>query len=83
MAARVDRKDRVRQLTEDLLRSTSYEVVALRELVDLMIEETKDKLIETIGDETLRVQGEARALVRFHRSLTRPAPPTTQQEQQL
>lgn len=69
-----DRKARASQLVNDLQRSTAFEVVAIKELVNLLYEDAKHKLVMGEGDNLLRLQGEARALQRLYEDLTTPSP---------
>ena len=45
-------------------------------MLTLLIEDAKDSLIEASGDDTLRLQGEAKALLRLHRAITTSSPTT-------
>jgi hypothetical protein len=56
-----DRRERAARLSDDLHRSTAPEALAVKELVDLLLEEAKHKLVSSEGEMTLRLQGEARA----------------------
>jgi hypothetical protein len=68
-----DRKARVEQLTIELQKSIAPEAIAVKELLILLFEEAKNKLVSSEGDQTLRLQGEAKALERLYIQLTRPA----------
>lgn len=74
------RKDRVSQLVGDLQKSTAYEALAIRELVGLLFEDTKHSLVSSEGEATLRLQGEARALDKLYKQLTRPSPVVNQEK---
>tara|TARA_R110000868_G_scaffold19150_2_gene82776 strand:+ start:1991 stop:2239 length:249 start_codon:yes stop_codon:yes gene_type:complete len=53
-------------------RSTSYEVVQVMSLLDLMYEDVKDKLVTCKPDEVPVLQGEGRAYEALLRLFTRP-----------
>lgn len=42
------------------------------ELLQLLYEQSKESLVDAVGDDMLRKQGEARQLKRLHRELTEP-----------
>jgi hypothetical protein len=71
-----DRKARAAKLANDLYRSSLPDAVGVKELLTLLIEDAKDSLIEASGDDTLRLQGEAKALLRLHRAITTSSPTT-------
>lgn len=73
-----DKRERAETLISDLARATSPEVLAVRELLSLQYEITKDKLVSADAAELVKLQGEARCLDRLFKSLTRPV--TTNQE---
>ena len=74
-----DRKTRVSQLATELVRSGNQDTLNVRELVGLLLEETKDSLVTTTGDDTLRMQGQAQVLIRFKRLISKtPMPITTE-----
>lgn len=68
------RKEQIGQLASELQRSTGREADIIKQLVDLLFEEAKAKLVNSEGDVTLRLQGEARALEALYRQLTVPSP---------
>lgn len=72
-------KERRQLLESDLAKSTNIEVDYMRELARLLLEDAKDALMSSTGDETMRLQGEARAFKRLADKLTRntiPAAPS-------
>ena len=74
-----DRKTKVSRLAADLVRSNNQDTLNVRELVSLLLEETKDSLVTTTGDDTLRAQGQAQVLIRFKRLISKtPMPITTE-----
>jgi hypothetical protein len=73
------RKARAAKLAADLYRSQLPEAQAIKELIGLLIDEAKDSLVDASGDDTLRLQGEAKALLRMQRSIT-TAPPTNKEQ---
>jgi hypothetical protein len=75
-----DRKARVQQLENDLAKSTSPEVLFVRELLKLKFEEAKDRLVDAVGDDVFKIQGEAKCLDGMFKKLT--APPAPQQRVQ-
>jgi hypothetical protein len=64
-------KARAESLVSDLHKSVAPEAQAVIELVGLLFEEAKNKLVRSEGDELLRLQGEARAFERLRSQLTR------------
>ena len=68
----MDRKKRIDQLALDLVRSNSHDAISVRELLGLLLEDAKDGLIVSSGDDTLRLQGQAQTLVRLRRQVTTP-----------
>lgn len=68
---RMKDKARAESLASDLQKSVAPEAQAAKELLGLLLEEVKHKLISSEGDQTLRLQGEARAFERLHTQLTR------------
>lgn len=60
-ALKSERREVAARLSENLSKSTAPEAQAVKELVDLLLEEAKHKLVSSEGDATLRLQGEARA----------------------
>lgn len=63
----MDRKKRIDLLAADLVRSHSQDVLAVRELLTLLVEDTKDSLVMSTGDDTVRAQGVAQALIKLRR----------------
>lgn len=74
----MDRKEQVHSLVNELGRSKNYEANIARELIGLMLEQAKDALVDAMGEDLLRRQGEAKAFERLHRELMNPR--ITQQE---
>lgn len=68
---RTDRKARVQTLAGDLQRSNSPEAHAVKELLQLLLDDVKDALVTTSGEGTLLAQGEAQSLTRTLTLLTR------------
>lgn len=64
-----ERRERLNQLLSDLAKSTSPEVMWMRELFELQFEDAKDRLINADGVDFPRIQGEARYLEKFHKQL--------------
>jgi hypothetical protein len=60
-----DRRERLNTLIGDLSKSTSPEVMWLREVLDLQFEDAKDRLVDAEGVDFQRIQGEARYLEKF------------------
>ena len=77
--SRQERKARAQALATDLQKSSTHEASAAKELVDLLFEEAKEALVTASGEETIRLQGEARAMERLYKKLTVSAP-TAKQE---
>ena len=67
----IPRKSRAETLASDLQKSTAPEALAVKELVQLLFEEAKHKLVRSEGEDMLRLQGEARAFDRLYTQLTR------------
>jgi hypothetical protein len=64
-----ERRERLNTLTSDLAKSTSPEVVWMRELFDLQLEDAKDRLIDAELVDFQRIQGEAKYLEKFTKTL--------------
>jgi hypothetical protein len=64
-----ERRERLNTLTTDLAKSTSPEVMWMRELFDLQFEDAKDRLVDAEGIDFQRIQGEARYLEKFIKTL--------------
>jgi hypothetical protein len=64
-----ERRERLNTLIGDLAKSTSPEVVWMRELFDLQLEDAKDRLIDAELVDFQRIQGEAKYLERFTKTL--------------
>jgi hypothetical protein len=64
-----ERRERLSKLIADLASSTSNEVVWMRELFDLQFEDAKDRLVDAEGVDFQRIQGEARYLEKFTKTL--------------
>ena len=64
-----DRRARINQLVSDLARSTSPEVIWMREIFDLQYEDAKERLVDADGVDLTRVQGEARYLEKFTKQI--------------
>lgn len=75
-----ERKERILLRTNDLRKSTAFEVDAIRELLDLLFEEAKDTMVGANGDELIRIQGEAKAMERLFKQLTRPVLATRKEQ---
>lgn len=75
-AHKADRKTRAQELVHDLQRSTAFEAAALKELLELKLEDAKGALLDATPDDFQRLQGEAQALRKLHTQVTRPAPPS-------
>lgn len=71
---KLDRKVRVQELASDLQRSSAFEAAAVKEMLELMIEDAKDALLDAQPNDFQRLQGEAQSLRKFHMLVTRPAP---------
>jgi hypothetical protein len=71
----VDRKRRVQELGSNIRQRKADPVVGnMKELLALLIDEAKDNLMVSLGDQTLQLQGEAQALSRLLTLLTREPP---------
>lgn len=68
-------KERLAELAGHIQRSTAAEARMVVEMVGLMVEESRGRLVDAEGQDIHRVQGEARALTRLYKSLT-VKPPT-------
>lgn len=69
-------KERSAELALAILRSPSQESKMLVELVAVMLDEARGRLVDAEGTDIYRAQGEARSLLRMHRALTIPPPNT-------
>lgn len=77
---RTNKKERAAELARELQGSRTHEADAARELVDIMFEDAKNSLVNSNGEDTLRLQGEARAFERLYRQLTVPSPVKPQEQ---
>lgn len=68
-------KERLAELTGHIQRSTAAEARMVVEMVGLMVEESRTRLVDAEGQDIYRMQGEARVLTRLYKSLT-VKPPT-------
>ena len=66
---KLERKAEIDRLMADLAKSTSPEVVWMREMFELQYEDVKERLVNAAGEELLIAQGEARYIKTFHRQL--------------
>lgn len=60
-----ERRERLSTLMADLAKSTSPEVMWMRELFDLQFEDAKERLVDAEPVDVQRIQGEARYLEKF------------------
>lgn len=65
-----DRKARVNQLAADILRSNDGSSIAIKEILALLLEDAKHNLVESQGETTLLLQGEARSLTKLLRMVS-------------
>lgn len=77
--AKASSKARVQELASNLQKSIAAEAAWAKEIVALLLEDTKNNLVTAQGDDMLRKQGEAQLLQRLHTDLTRPSPVTREQ----
>lgn len=63
-------KERQNQLASNIRRSHNDASDGIKELLSLQIDEVKDSLVNSIGAQTLKLQGEAQALSRLYKLLT-------------
>lgn len=69
-----DNRKRIAELYGALHKSQAPEAAAAKQLVDLLFEEAKRKLVSSDGNDTLRIQGEAQAFERMIIGLRYPSP---------
>lgn len=62
---------RVQEILDTFNRATSVESDMLKQLVKLMYEERKEKMVIAIGHDLTMLQGEAQLLRKLDRALTR------------
>ena len=75
MASRVDGpRERYFEIAGSLRKSGSMDARLTTELVGIMVEEARSRLVQASGEDMLRAQGEARILERLYRELTTEAP---------
>lgn len=70
MVRKPDHRARIKELSSDLQKSSTFEATAARELTMLLYEQAKEKLVSAEGNEVHKTQGEARALLSLHTRLT-------------
>lgn len=71
-------KELAQQLVDELARSKSFEADTARKMVLALYEEAKETLVDAMGEDLLRKQGEAKAMEKLYKRLTNPR--VTQQE---
>ena len=64
-----ERKEAISHLVAELSRSQSPEAGWARELISLLFEDAKDRLIDATGEDIPRIQGEARLMERLTRQM--------------
>jgi hypothetical protein len=64
-----ERKERISKLTADIAASDAQEAVWTRELVQLLFDDAKDRLVNAEGIDVARIQGEARLAERIFRQM--------------
>jgi hypothetical protein len=64
-----ERKERLNKLLHDLAASDSLEAKWVRELFALQAEDAKERLVDAMGDDIPRIQGEAKVMERISRQL--------------
>jgi hypothetical protein len=62
------------ELVDALRKSRSTEYSMIRELVGLLAEDARKRLVDASQTDMLQVQGEARALAKLYRQLTETPP---------
>jgi predicted transcriptional regulator len=70
-------KEQVAQLTKQLREAAKMQeplAIAAVKLIQYAGDEQKDKLVDVVGDDMLRVQGAAKKLAVMHRELTNDPP---------
>lgn len=77
---RTDRKREINRLAGELQRSNNPESRTVKELLGLLVEDAKDSLVASQGNETIRLQGEAQAFTRLLGMVTK-APISIQRAQ--
>lgn len=60
-----DRREKIASLVDKLQEASGWESDGFKQLVDLLFEDAKHKLVSSDGDDMLRLQGEARAFERL------------------
>jgi hypothetical protein len=60
------------ELARDLCESRNQDAYAIKELIQLMIDDAAHVMVECDPDDLLRLQGEARAFRKLYLMLTRP-----------
>lgn len=74
-----DRKYRVGELIQDLSKSQNFEAMAIKELLEIMLDDAAHQMVECDPNDLNRLQGEARAFRKLYLMLTRP-PVSARQE---
>lgn len=67
-------KRRAYELADALRKSRSTEHAFIREMVGLLAEDARMRLVDAADNDMLRVQGEARAFNKLYRQLTETPP---------
>jgi hypothetical protein len=64
------KKSRQQALAAEIRRSNDGNALAIKQLLGLLVDDAKDNLVSSVGETTLRLQGEAQALTRLLAMLT-------------
>lgn len=65
-------RQRELELMRVINRSVALEADTIRQLLLMRLEAVKEKLVTAVGDDMLRLQGEAQCLRHMHNDFTRP-----------
>lgn len=68
------RRSRAYELADTLRKSGSIEYTLVREMVGILAEEARTRLVDADQNDMMRVQGEARAFAKLYRLLTEASP---------
>lgn len=71
---KMDRKARVQELAGDIAVSSAFEAAAVKELLELMIQDATEALVDAQPADFQKLQGEAQSLRKLFTLVTRPAP---------
>jgi hypothetical protein len=69
-----NQRTRYFEIRKVLSNSSAQEAKMVVEMIGILVEDSRTRLVKAADDDMLRAQGEARAFEKLYRDLTTPAP---------